>query len=177
MKPVGLPAIRAGKAQLKLRVGGHNTSAGVSRGDDRRRRGGRSPGSGLWRAGSGSRRSMRPSRRTGTSTARPSVARVPGSVDTSLRMARHRPRRLRERTAAYSRCENGGPARVASNVLSVGDRPRVVASSELPAGSGRNEQHVQLSSRQMMSEDRATAIVASHRRAMIGRGGVTPRRY
>jgi hypothetical protein len=165
---------------LRLRVGGHGTSAGVSRADNRWRRGGRSPGSGLWRAGSGSRRSMRPSRRTGTSTARPSVARVPGSVDTSWRTARHRRRWLRERTGAWLRCDCGGAARVASNVLSVWDRARVVASSELPAGIGRNEQHVQRSSPQLMTNIAARprdGDRARHRQAMIGRGGVTPRRY
>jgi hypothetical protein len=66
---------------------------------------------------------------------------------------------------------------MASNVLSVWDRARVVTSRELPAGIGRNEQHVQRSSPQMMSDDRTTAVVATHRQAMIGRGGVAPQRY
>jgi hypothetical protein len=163
---------------LRLHVGGHGTTADVSRADNRRRRGGRSPHNGLWRAGSGSHPSKRPSRRTGTSTARPTVARVPDTVDTSWRTARQRRRRLRERTCARLRCDRGGAARVASDVLSVGDRSVVLASSEPRAGIGRNGQHVQCSSPQMMSDDRrVTAVVAMRRQAMIGRGGVTPRRY
>jgi hypothetical protein len=163
---------------LRLRVGGYDTSAGVSRADNRRRRGGRSPRSALWRAGSGSRRSRRPSRRTGTSTARPTVARVPDTLDTSWRTARQRRTRLRDRTGGCLRCDRGGAARVASTLLSFWDRARVVASSELPTGSRRNKQHVQRSSLPMMSDDRrVTAVLAIHRPAMIGRGGMTPRRY
>ena len=168
---------RRAKVLLRPHVGGHNTSASGSRADKRRRRGGRSPRNGLWRAGSGNRPSKRPSRRTGTSTARPIVARVPDNVDTRWRTARRRGGRLRERTGACLRCDRGGAARGASNVLSVRDHAHVVAPSELPAAIGRNEQHVQRSSRQLMSDDGATSIVAVHRRAMIGRGGVTPRRY
>jgi hypothetical protein len=162
---------------LRMRVGGHSTTAGVSRAYNRWRRGGRSPRSGPWRAGSGSRQSKRPIRRTGTSTTRPTVAHVPGSVGMRQRTAQHRRGRLRERTGARLRCDRGGAARVASNVLSVWDRARVVAYSELPTGIARNDQPVQPLSRQMMSDDRATVVVAVRRSAMIGRGGVTPRRY
>src|SRR5204862_5160461 len=70
-------------AVLRLRGGAHNTTAGGSRADNRRRPGDPSPRSGLWRAGSASRQTRRPSRRTGTSKARPTVARVPDTVDTS----------------------------------------------------------------------------------------------
>jgi hypothetical protein len=66
---------------------------------------------------------------------------------------------------------------VASDILSVWDRAHVVAFSEPPASIGRNEQHVQLSSRQVMSDGRTTEVVAMHGRAMTGRGIVTPRRY
>ena len=171
---------RRAEVRLRPRVGGHNTSAGVSRADDRRRGGGRSPRSGLWRAGSGSRPSMRSSRRTGTSTARPIVARVPDTVDTRWRTARRRHGRLCARTGAHLRCDRGGPARVAFVVLSVWDRARVVVSSELPARVGRNDQHVERSSARMMSDTVARprdGLRAVPRPAKIDRSGVTPRQY
>jgi len=171
---------RRAEVRLRPRVGGHNTSAGASRADNRRRRGGRSPRSGLWRAGSGSRPSMRSSRRTGTSTARPIVARVPDTVDTRWRTARRRDGRLCARTGACLPCDRGGAARVASNVLSVSDRARVVVSSELPARVGRNDQHVQRSSARMMTDTVAwprDGVRAMHRPAEIDRAGLAPRQY
>ena len=171
---------RRAEVRLRPRVGGHNTSAGVSRADDRRRGGGRSPRSGLWRAGSGSRPSMRSSRRTGTSTARPIVARVPDTVDTRWRTARRRHGRLCARTGAHLRCDCGGAARVAFVVLSVRDRARVVVSRELPARVGRNDQHVERSSARMMSDTIARprdGLRAVPRPAKIDRSGVTPRQY
>ena len=170
---------RRAEVRLRPRVGGHNTSAGASRADNRRRRGGRSPRSGLWRAGSGSRPSMRSSRRTGTSTARPTVACVPGSVDMRWRTARRRDGRLCARTGACLPCDRGGAARVASNVLSVWDRARVLVSSELPARIGRNGQHVERSSAQMMSDLVARprdGARANRCPVKIGRAGVAPRR-
>ena len=171
---------RRAEVRLRPRVGGHNTSAGVSRADDRRRGGGRSPRSGLWRAGSGSRPRMRSSRRTGTSTARPIVARVPDTVDTRWRTARRRHGRLCARTGAHLRCDCDGAARVAFVVLSVRDRARVVVSRELPARVGRNDQHVERSSARMMSDTVARprdGLRAVPRPAKIDRSGVTPRQY
>lgn len=171
---------RRAEVRLRPRVGGHNTSAGASRADDRRRRGGRSPRSGLWRAGSVSRPSRRSSRRTGTSTARPIVARVPGSVDTTWRTARRRHGRLCARTGGCLRCDCGGAARVAFVVLSVWDRARGVVPSELPARVGRNDQHVQRSSARMMSDTVARprdGARAMPRPAKIDRAGMTPRQY
>ena len=171
---------RRAEVRLRPHVGGHNTSAGMSCADNRRRRGGRSPRSGLWRAGSGSRPSMRSSRRTGTSTARPIVARVPDTVDTRWRTARRRHGRLCARTGACLRCDCGGAARVAFVVLSVWDRARVVVSSELPARVGRNDQHVERSSAGMMSDTVARprdGLRAVPRPAKIDRAGVTPRQY
>jgi hypothetical protein len=171
---------RRAEVRLRPRVGGHNTSASGSRADNRRRRGGRSPRSGLWRAGSGSRPSMRSSRRTGTSTARPIVAHVPDTGDTRRPTARRRGARLCARTGAHLRCDRGGAARVAFVVLSVWDRARVVVSSELPARVGRNDQHVQRSSAPMMSDTVARprdGLRAVPRPAKIDRAGVTPRQY
>ena len=169
---------RHGAVLLRLRVGGRSTTAGVSRAGSRRRRGGRSPRSGLWRAGSVSRPSKLSSRRTGTSTARPTVACVPGSVDMRWRTARRRHRRLCERTGACLPCDRGGAARLASNVLSVWDRARVLVSSELPARIGRNGQHVERSSAQMMSDLVARprdGARATRCPVKIGRAGVAPR--
>jgi len=171
---------RRAEVRLRPHVRGDSTSAGVSRADNRRRRGGRSPRSGLWRAGSGNRPSKRPSRRTGTSTARPIVARVPDNGDTRWRTARRRGGRLCERTGACLPCDRGGAARVASNVLSVWDRACVVAFSELPARVGRNDQHVERSSARMMSDTVARprdGLRAVPRPAKIDRAGVTPRQY
>ena len=96
-----IPATAAGvrhmnivSARFRRRVHGRNTTACVSCGAAGRRRGGRSPRSGLGRAGSASRPSKRPSRRTGTATARPSLLRGPGTVDirsTTVRCRRWRP--------------------------------------------------------------------------------------
>jgi len=171
---------RRAEVRLRPRVGGHNTSAGASRADNRRRPGGRSPRNGLWRAGSGSRRSMRSIRRTGTSAARPIVARVPDNGDTRWPTARRRHGRLCARTGACLRCDCGGAARVAFVVLSVWDRARVVVSSELPARIGRNDQHVERSSARMMSDTVARprgCVRAMPRPAKIDRAGVTPRQY
>ena len=72
----------AAPAGFRPRVDGRNTTAGVSRAAAGRRPGGRSPRSGLWRAGSVSRRNTRPSRRTGTAAARSTRRRGGDRIDT-----------------------------------------------------------------------------------------------
>jgi hypothetical protein len=118
---------------LRLRVDGHNTTAAGSRADNRRRRGGRSPRSGLGRVGSGSRRSMRPSRRTSTATARPSLLRGPGTVDirsTAVRCRRWWPH---VRTGVDLRSALGGDSLLASRCSSGRIRINVVPYRELSA--------------------------------------------
>jgi hypothetical protein len=118
---------------LRLRAGGHDTTAAGSGADNRRRRGGRSPRSGLGRAGSASRQSMRPSRRTDTSTARPSLLRGPGTVDirsTTVRCRRWWPH---VRTGVDLWSALGGDSLLASRSSSDRIRINVVPSRELSA--------------------------------------------
>ena len=139
----------------------------MSRAETGRRRGGRSPRSGLWRAGSASRPSKRPSRRTGTSTARPSrCSAFPTPLTPSRRTVRHRRSRLACRTGVGLRCDRRRGRSGGIRVLSVRDRTHVVAYRELPAGIARNEQHVQRSSPALMSDDRR--VTARRRHAPTG---------
>jgi hypothetical protein len=91
------------RIQIRRRVHGRSTTAGVRRPAVARRRGDPFPRSGLWRAGWVNCPSMPPSRRTGTTTARPSRARVPGTPDTPWRVARRAWRRQRARSGAGHR--------------------------------------------------------------------------
>jgi hypothetical protein len=100
--------------QVRRRVHGRSTSAGVRRLAVGQRRGGRSLRSGLWRAGLASCPSMLPSRRTGTATVRPSLPRAPGIVDILWRGARRWGRRQHERSGAGRRCGPRGGSIVAS---------------------------------------------------------------
>jgi hypothetical protein len=123
-----------GPVRFRPHVDGRNTTARVSRGAAGRRRDGRSPRSGLGRAGSASRPSMRPTRRTGTATARPSVLRGPGTVDirsTTVRCRRSRPHAC---TGVDLRSSLGGHSLLASRSTSCRIRSHVVPYSELSAG-------------------------------------------
>lgn len=160
--PTGLPA----PIPVRQSAGGHNTTAGVNRGATGRLRDGRSPSSGLWRAGSASRPSRRPSRRTGTSAARSSPVPVPDTVDSPWRTARCRRTGKHGHTVVGPRCGPGAGVLVASRVLSGCVRIPVVAPSELPVG--RHAKWPTCAAVITRGDERCTDPRA-------GRGGVTAR--
>jgi hypothetical protein len=81
--PSGISRVRPHDRDAVRRCAdGHDTSVGEGQAPARRRRDGRSLGSGTWRAGWGSRRSRPPSRRTNRATAPPSRSRAQGTPDT-----------------------------------------------------------------------------------------------
>ena len=175
-----VPTIGQLVARFRPRVRGHNTTACVSCGAAGRRRGGRFPRSGLGRAGSASRPSRRPSRRTGTATARPSLLHVPGTVDirsTTVRCRRWRPHAC---TGVDLRSALGGDSLLASRSSSGRIRSHVVPYRELPAGhlakwptcalliTRVDERHHRV--------DGATSRASCTTR-QTGDGGVPPRQY
>jgi hypothetical protein len=115
-------------------VDGRGTTVCVSRGAAGRRRDGRSPRSGLGRAGWASRPSMRPNRRTGTATGRPSLLRGPGTDDIRSTMARCRRSRPHACTSVGLRSSLGGDLLLASRSTSCRIRSHVVPYRGLSAG-------------------------------------------
>jgi hypothetical protein len=178
-RPQGMTT-SATRIQIRLRVRGRSTNAGVRRLAVGRQRGGRFLRSGPWRVGLVSCPSMPPSRRTGTPTARPSLPRAAGTVDIRWRVVRRSGRRQRERSGAGRPCRPRGGSLVASSSPSCSVhshvRPCLVNSRR---GRARNGQHAPRSSPAMMSGDRRSdrlrdldCAACDHQ---TDRSGLTPR--
>jgi hypothetical protein len=129
----GVRHMNLGPVRFGPHVDGRDTTARVSRGGAARRRDGRSPRSGLGRAGWASRPSRQPNRRTGTATARPRLLRSPGTADIRSTMARCRRSRSHACTGVDLRSSFGRDLGLASGFTSCRIRSHVVPDSELPA--------------------------------------------
>ena len=176
-----LPTIGQLVARFRPRVRGHNTTACVSCGAAGRRRGGRSLRSGLGRAGSASRPSKRPSRRTGTATARPSLLHVPGTVDIRSTTVRCRCWRPHACTGVdHLRSALGGDSLLASRSSSGRIRSHVVPSRKLPADHlGKRPICALVITRVDERHHRVDGATprASCTTRQTGGGGVPPRQY
>jgi hypothetical protein len=141
----------AAPAGFRPRVDGRSTTAGVRRAAAGRRPGGRSPRSGLWRAGSVSRRNTRPSRRTGTAAARSTCRRGGDRSDTRWTRVRCRGCRPRACTGVGLRSVLGRGRLVASRSSLGSVRVHLVLHREHAAGQLGKSQHVHCSSPALMS--------------------------
>ena len=130
----GVRHMNLGPVRFGPHVDGRDTTARVSRGGAVRQRDGRSPRSGLGRAGWASRPSTQPNRRTDTATARPRLLRGPGTVDIRSTMARCRRSRSHACTGVDLPSSLGGDLFLASRSTSGRILSPVVPCSELSAG-------------------------------------------
>jgi hypothetical protein len=143
--------------RFRPHVDGHNTTARVSRGAAGRRRDGRFPRNGLGRADSASRPSMRPNRRTGTATARPSHLRGRGTVGIRSTTVRCKCSRPHARTGVDLRSSLGGDSLLASRSTSCRIRSHVVRTGNSRPAISRNGQHAHWPSPTSISDTIASA--------------------
>ena len=164
--------------RFRPHVDGRNTMR-LRRGADGRRRDGRSPRSGLGRAGWASRSSMRPSRRTGTATARPSHLRGRGTVGIRSTTVRCKCSRPHARTGVDLRSSLGGDSLLASRSTSCRIRSHVVRTGNSRPAISRNGQHAHWPSPASISD---TIASAARPRGVVydptnRPSGVLPQRY